>query len=244
MENCLTQSSFLVQGSSVTLITAATDGYLTVWDLTTTLEPFYTIESAVVRRKDTMPASESAPEDIVCEDRYQIHSNSIKAMEIASISPTITAVLSGSDDNSISISLLKRSQTSSSEPQIDVSTTLIADAHAASVTAIKTLNQICASETTDQNTMKIIFASSGNDHQVKVWELTLDSSESQSPDVKLQLLQDRYSAVADISSFTLVRPTALHKKLEDKLSDMSLSTEREVELLVCGVGIEILKLNI
>lgn len=188
-----------------------------------------------------MPASKSAPEAIVCEDRYQIHSNSIKAMEIVSISSTTTAVLSGSDDNSISISILRRSQTSTSEPQIDVSTTLVPDAHAASVTAIKTLNQTRPS---DHDTMKITFASSGNDHQVKIWELTLDSSESQSADIKLQLIQDRYSAVADISSFTLVRPAGFDDSLEDKLSGMSLSTGREVELLVCGVGIEILKLNI
>ncbi|KAJ6187205.1 hypothetical protein N7519_002113 [Penicillium mononematosum] len=107
MTNCLTQAHFLISTSSVCLITAATDGYFTLWDLTSTLEPFYTITQSTLKTKHSFDGSSISPENITCESRYQIHSNSIKGMELVPISDTATVVVAGGDDNSLSVSLLR-----------------------------------------------------------------------------------------------------------------------------------------
>ncbi|KAJ5731768.1 uncharacterized protein N7483_006276 [Penicillium malachiteum] len=239
MENCLTQVRFLPHGSCVTLLTAATDGYLTFWDLTATLQPFYTIDSSRLKSKQ-YSVQQPPAFGITCEDRYQIHSNSIKAMECVTISPGVTLVLAGGDDNSLSISLLNHSQISASDPHIEVSTKSIPDAHTASVTAIQVLNQPSARvHPAGSHSVNLTFASSGNDHQVKIWRLILDRSQSDSPIIQVQLLEDKYSSVADIASFSLVRGNASHSH-DDSLQ---LVKSREMKLLVCGVGIELFKLN-
>ncbi|KAJ6016315.1 hypothetical protein N7540_010906 [Penicillium herquei] len=236
MENCLTQVRFLMHGPCVTLLTAATDGYLTLWDLTATLQPFYTIDSSTL--KSSMVQQPTAI-GITCEDRYQIHSNSIKAMECVTISPGVTLVLSGGDDNSLSISLLNHSQLSASDPYIEVSTKSIPDAHTASVTAIQVLNEPSAQVDRAGSHSVLTFASSGNDHRVKIWRLILDQSQCDSPKIEVQLLEDKYSSVADIASFSLFRGNESHGH-DDSLQ---LTKSDEMQLLVSGVGMELFKIN-
>ncbi|KAJ5622697.1 hypothetical protein N7528_005929 [Penicillium herquei] len=240
MENCLTQVRFLLHGPCVTLLTAATDGYLTLWDLTATLQPFYTIDSSSLKPKHSSMEQQPTATGITCEDRYQIHSNSIKAMECVTISPGVTLVLSGGDDNSLSISLLNHSQISSSDPHIEVSTKSIPDAHTASVTAIQVLNEPSAGvDSTGSHRLNLTFASSGNDHRVKLWRLSLDQSQCDSPNIEIQLLEDKYSSVADTASFSLVHGSEAH----GNDSPLQLAKSHEMQLLVCGVGIELFKLN-
>lgn len=219
MTNCLTQGHFVVKDSTVSLVTAATDGYLTLWDLTKKLEPFYTISSATLAAKPSLTDTTISPENITCENRYQIHSNSIKAMELIPLSGTATAVMTGGDDNSVSVSLLHT--TAGTSPQ--VATVSIPDAHAASVTTLKIINQQSSAESTT-----FTIASSGNDHRVKIWRVTIDPSRSDTQGIGIERLLDRYCAVADISSLGLVKDA---------------SAEREL-LLVCGVGMELFEVDL
>lgn len=233
MTNCLTQGRFVIQGSSVMLVTAATDGYFTLWDLTDTLKQFYTISSSSLKAIGQFDP-ETFPEDITCENRHEVHSNSIKAMELVLLSDTTTMIVSGGDDNSLSISLLGTDPNRTAEADTHVSTISIPDAHAASITAIKVLSQTRSeANNVGVETAKIILASAGNDHRVKIWSITAPLSQT-SRSIEAQFVQDRYSAVADISSMGLVRR-----------SDYSVSSSEEsyATLLVGGVGIELLKIN-
>lgn len=235
MTNCLTQAHFLVEGSSVRLITAATDGYFTIWDLTSTLAPFYEIHSSKLEIKPSIRSSSIIPATINCENRYQIHSNTIKTMELVPLSDTDTVVLTGGDDNSVSASLLKTSSTDSSTGT-HVATVSVPDAHTASVTTLKVLNrQFVQASGSQTKVQKLIVASSGNDHRVKIWSIEVDPSQPVTRGISIELLLDRYSSVADISSIGLLTEPGTSCQ-QDPVS------LNGAKLLVCGVGMEMLAL--
>lgn len=220
MTNCLTQAHFLMENSSIKLITAATDGYFTLWDLSSTLEPFYIFTSCTVIAKPSLKERGIVPEKIACEDRYRIHSNSIKAMELVSLSNTATIVVAGGDDNSLSVSLLHTKLGETAQ----VATVSIPDAHAASVTTVKVLDQQKSTES-----MSLTVASSGNDHQVKMWSVSVDLAQPDTQGIHIECVLDRYSSVADVSSLGLIR---------------GVSKGKYASLLVCGVGMELFETNI
>ncbi|KAJ5340608.1 hypothetical protein N7541_009732 [Penicillium brevicompactum] len=231
MTNCLTQAHFLVTGSSVNLITAATDGYFTFWDLTSTLLPFYTITESILEAKDTFARSVTAPADhITCEGRYQIHANSIKGMELAPLSDTAAVIVAGGDDNSLSVSLLQ-TFSSNTGTNADVATVSIPDAHAAAVTTVKILSQEQISDAaSNTETTKFILATSGNDHRVKLWSVVVDTTQPGTQGINVEFLLDRYSAVADVSSLGLLRDQSSESKPG--------SHSGQAQLVVCGVGME------
>jgi hypothetical protein len=237
MTNCLTQAHFLVTKSSVNLITAATDGYFTLWDLTSTLEPFYTITESTLEAKHAFDNSSISVNDITCEARYQIHANSIKGMELVSLSETSAVIVAGSDDNSLSVSLLR---TPPSEVA-HVATISIPDAHAAAVTTVKILGkQQCRDFVSNTQSTKITAVSSGNDHRVKIWSIIVDPTQPGTQGITVQFLLDRYSAVADISSLGLVQTPGSDISADN---DAPGSQKSESQLVVCGVGIELFKVK-
>lgn len=235
MTNCLTQAHFLVTSSSVSLITAATDGHFTLWDLTSTLEPFYTITKSALKAKQTFDGSSISPENITCESRYQIHSNSIKGMELVPISDTATVVVAGGDDNSLSVSLL-RTHPSNTGTNAHVATVSIPDAHAAAATTVKVLNQqISRDVTSNTESIKITVASSGNDYRVKIWLITVDPAQPGTEGIIVRFLRDTYSSVADIASLGLVHGPGNSLPAESQVPGSEIQQSR---LVVCGVGIE------
>lgn len=215
MTNCLTQAHFLLGDSSIKFITAATDGYITLWDLTSTLEPFYAITSSTLATRHSLSNLPVRPENIACESRYQIHANSIKTMELVPLSDAATMIVAGGDDNSISVSLL---QMKLGETAL-VATVSIPDAHAASVTTIKVFRQHTSVEPTS-----FTVVSSGNDHQVKFWTVTIDPTKRDTQGIHVENVLNTYSSVADISSLGLINGA---------------SEGAQRSLLVCGVGMEL-----
>ncbi|KAJ5131062.1 uncharacterized protein N7515_007101 [Penicillium bovifimosum] len=235
MTNCLTQAHFLVTSSSVSLITAATDGYFTLWDLTSTIEPFYTITQSTLKAKRKFDGSSISSENIACENRYQIHSNSIKGMQIVPFSDAATVVVAGGDDNSLSVSVL-RTDPADAGTNAHVATVSIPDAHAAAVTTVKVLNQqISRDVTSNAESIKITVASSGNDHRVKVWSITVDPTVPGTQGIVVKFLLDRYSSVADISSLGLIHGPGHCSPAERQVSG---SKTDQAQLVVCGVGME------
>ncbi|EAW06476.1 tRNA (34-2'-O)-methyltransferase regulator RTT10 [Aspergillus clavatus NRRL 1] len=220
--NCLTQARFLVTSSSIGLITASTDGHFTLWHLNPVLEPFYSMASSSVHLRQPLETLSINPSSITCENRYQIHSNSIKSLEMARISADTSLILAGGDDNALTVSVLTVDFTNT-DAGSHVCTVTIPDAHAASVTTIKILKQ---QQLDGEGKAQIFFASSGNDHQVKVWCAEVDVPQSGSDGVKVKNLVDQYSGVADISSLDLI------------------TDESGMQLLVCGVGMELFKLQL
>jgi hypothetical protein len=219
----------------VSLITAATDGYFTLWDLTSTLNPFYTITQSTLKAKQPFKGSSVSPEHITCESRYQIHSNSIKGMELVPISDTATVVIAGGDDNSLSVSLL-RTNPSDTRTNAQVATVSIPDAHAAAVTTVKVLNQqISRDVTSNKESIKITVASSGNDHRVKIWSMAADPTQPGTQGITVEFLLDTYSSVADISSLGLIHGHGNCLPAERYVPGSEMNQSR---LVVCGVGME------
>lgn len=207
------------------MLTASTDGYLTLWNLTSVIEPFFAISShtSTLRLKQPIDAATITPEEITCENRYQVHSNSIKAVEIVHISDVASLIIAGSDDNALTLSLLNTNFTHA-EPSGHVYTVSIPDAHTACVTTVKVLEQQVSP---DGNVTSITLASSGNDHRVKIWKIEVDATKEGFHAIQVQNLIDRYSSVADISTVDMIR---------EKTDDM--------KLLVCGVGMEMMSIQL
>ncbi|KAL3466454.1 hypothetical protein BJX64DRAFT_250099 [Aspergillus heterothallicus] len=253
--NCLTQVRFLQSGSSLSLITTSTDGHFTLWDVTSVLEPYYSISSTStsssspssttttttpppLRLKQHLEGLSITPEKIACESRHQIHSNCIKSIDIARLSETTTLIVAGGDDNSLTLSLLyangKEGERGGDGAAVviaaGVTTISIPDAHTASVNAVKLISQnVVQKEGKIGEAVSLSFVSSGNDHRVKVWQVEISAVRERPAlgDIQVQHVVDRFSPVADISSLDVVR---------DK--------EGTTRLLVCGVGMEYFKIDL
>ncbi|KAG2419239.1 hypothetical protein HFD88_004034 [Aspergillus terreus] len=220
--NCLTQARFMRRGSSLGLITASTDGYFTFWNLTPVIEPYYTI-SSVLRPKQPIRTITGTAENITCENRFQIHSNSIKTLEIVEISMTASLIVAGGDDNALTFSLL-RTDFSNTEASSEACTVRIPDAHAACVSTLKVLEKHESKD--DSAVLQLTVASSGNDQQVKIWSVEVDSRKNSPEGVRVINTFDRYTAVADLSSLDVIR------------DEMGVS-----KLIVGGVGIDVFEVQ-
>lgn len=230
MSNCLTQAQFVQKDSFMGLITASTDGHFTFWNLTPILSPFYTITASNLSLKQPIEPTTTTPINITCESRYQIHSNSIKSLELVHVSATTSLVIAGGDDNAVTLSLLNTSFTDV-EASARVYTVTIPDAHAASVTTVKVISQRKSQSNAEGHTMvDLTVASSGNDHRVKVWSVKLDTAKEGVEAISARNVVNHYSPVADIAALDVIRGDANVD-----------GSEGEVKLLVCGVGMEMVK---
>ncbi|KAL4905398.1 WD40-repeat-containing domain protein [Aspergillus multicolor] len=211
--NCLTQARFLQTETSLCLVTTSTDGHFTLWDLTTVLEKSYHLDQPL-RLKQSISCLSITEEAIACESRHQIHSNCIKSIDMVQLSSTTTLLLAGGDDNAITLTLLH------TDSEADRTATItIPDAHTASVNAVKAIEE---SLTSNGGKVQLNFASSGNDHRVKLWRVSIDMQDRPVLDgVQVHNVLDRYSPVADISALDIVRDNG------------------ELKLFVCGVGMEL-----
>lgn len=79
----------------------------------------------------------------------------------------------------------------------------------------------------DKGTMQAVIATSGNDHRVKIWCAEVDVEKKGANAVQVQMIADRYSSVADISSLGLI-----------------CEESGETKLLVCGVGMEMMGIQL
>jgi WD40 repeat protein len=205
--NCLTEIHFMVRESKVFLVTGATDGCVAVWPV-----DWITHDgSGRVSIHET-----STVQAIKWELHHAVHTSSIKALEHEEILPGYQILLSGGDDNSLSVTLVKL------EDDVRVvSSVCVANAHASAITAVKILS--CHTDTTTT----IEIASSGNDQRVKLWSVVVDleTENTQEQVISVSLKTDRYSPVADIAA----------------MDEMEIATKRV--LVVGGVGTEMLRLS-
>lgn len=189
-----------------------------------------------MKAKDIFNDSFVPTEGITCEGRYKIHSNSVKGMELVSLSDTATVIMAGGDDNSVSVSLLRTSLPNAGT-DTHVATISIPDAHTAAVTSVKVLRQRKVLDATSSiPSTEITLVSSGNDHRIKIWSITVDETKPGTDSISAKFLFDKYSAVADISSLGLV-PTQGHDVSAN--SNASGPRDDQVQLVVCGVGMEL-----
>lgn len=216
---------FLVTDSKVFLVTGATDGYLAFWPvnwITYKGSDEYTISS--------LPPSGSAStiHHITWEKHHAMHASTIKTLEHGEIRPDLRVFVSGGDDNSLSIMLVKLD----SDVRV-LSSISIANAHASAITAVKLIStHSCdSSEKSSATTWEV--ASTGNDQQVKTWSLVVDLEKEDSPHaqmISISLRSNRYCPVADIAAMDI---------LEDYNSQTG-TVKRK--LVIGGVGMEMIRL--
>lgn len=132
-------------------------------------------------------------------------------------------MIAGGDDNALTLSLLDTTARPDSDPHMEgsahvqVHTISIPDAHAASVTTVKIL---------EQSGSLFTVASSGNDYRVKIWSVKVDATKRETDAICIRNMVDYYSPVADISSLDVIH-----------------SAGSELKLIICGVGMELVRVK-
>ena len=215
--SCLTVVNLLEFEELPLTVTAATDGHIALWK-----QPDHggAMLGPVKSRMDFN-------QPLRC---IRIHQSAVKCLSVMRLSPTVALVLSGSDDNSIGITLLQHHNEGESPFPILSSTLIMPRAHAASVTASAILRLSEFSETASQDCrqLRLRAVTSSNDQRIKVWHITVDSSASGIDGISVEKAGNVHTAVADVSSMAVFAidsegpPVGVCRKI-----------------LVCGVGMEV-----
>lgn len=146
---------------------------------------------------------------------HRIHQSAIHATTSHVLSDQSILVATGGDDNAVSITRITRAD--SSEREMDYKTLRIPRAHAGAVTGLAVLPR--------GDPRHVWLASAALDQRVKLWEIRVDAKKEGIDGVSVKLLQNVFSAVADISGLEICR-------LEDGGTG----------LLLCGVGMDVWRL--
>jgi len=133
----------------VLLLTAATDGRLTVW-----------------KGASRFLQSTAKPAQLVMISSIKVHQSSIKTLDIISCGDR-TVVTSGGDDNALGVTVYYVSNMSL--PSAAPKTLILSSAHAAAITG---LCFVPATTMDAAQTLKIV--SSSNDQRVKEWNVLLE----------------------------------------------------------------------
>ncbi|KKZ62445.1 hypothetical protein EMCG_03147 [[Emmonsia] crescens] len=237
--NCLTQINFSRSGSVLSLITASTDGHIATWGISESLSDIFSLADDGLKQ---LPGSKTPtePRTISWQHQHCIHQSSIKAMEISFPFEGECLIVTGGDDDAISISRLRiEGSVKSDHTGNSFSTISLLQAHASAVTAISVLekrDRLASMNRQDHSVSEFLIASSGNDQRLKLWSAELDSTKSGKDGISVSLLQDVYTAVADMSSMGSFR---MHIGEDYKNEQRSLKDR----IVLCGVGVDLWSLR-
>ena len=247
---CLTQAHFNHSPTSDQnlLMVAGTNGFINLCYIQAT------ISDDESEKRNTPPAI------------HKIHQNSITAMQTIQVTDSLQLLITGGDDNALAITLYPLNKTKTIKPK----TLIIPKAHAAALTALA-VTQLNSSS---PNTYLYTIITASNDQRLKIWNVTLDQPVSQNQEqsnstqdeeisldnVQIDLLQDTYTNVADISEIAVLESTSTgpshahhpesnnlnpSTKSNDRMQDTSTHTRtRAIEVLIVGVGMEVIQLDI
>ncbi|TLD28474.1 hypothetical protein PspLS_04192 [Pyricularia sp. CBS 133598] len=216
---CLTQIRHLEVGSGrrLCVLTASTDGAVVVW------------ECAAPRDVDDENAA--AVGEYVIKVVYNLHQSSIKGLDVGPIQPGGDgkeggwAVLTVGDDNALGALHLgpirSAADNGGTSPGSQSCRAIVRSAHAAGITGIRIVGS--------RDEGRVLYAATiSNDQRVKIWRVQLgngvNTDGQDATAVRVQLLHDRYSAVADAGDLDL---------LEGEKPDAG------GKLVVAGVGVEV-----
>lgn len=186
LTSCLTQC-LLPSNGETGLITASTDGHMSMWKIAT--------------ERNCMEWT----------SRHPVHQSAILSLVSSDLADGSRLIITGGDDNALGITRVGKSCE-------DTRTLLVTRAHAAAVTALAIVGKV--------QSCRLWIVSASIDQRVKLWQIDLDLEKSGVGGVDIKLLQNSFSAVADISSVDPIRLPA---------------GERGV--LICGVGMDFWKIS-
>jgi len=194
---CITEILHINVGAKEFLVIAATDGH------------------AAFYRSDLSSETTNTQALQWCL-RTKLHQSTVHCACIEYLNQTDALILTGGDDNALSISRIQ----ASAEPESKLSTSVltIPRAHTAAITGIAAFR-----DAKRQNVVRVVTASL--DQRLKVWEVVLELDKLGVDGVKVKRLRNIYTPVADVSSMTA---------FED---------DRGQAVVVCGVGLGIWRLT-
>ncbi|GAB7358442.1 hypothetical protein MBLNU230_g2508t1 [Neophaeotheca triangularis] len=159
--------------------------------------------------------------------RIKVHQNAILSMAMQNVAADVDLVATGGDDNAIGLTLLMQADAHAGEKDTTSTarsrTLVIPSAHAAAVTAISLVPS-------NPSSTVMHMISAGIDQRVKAWRIAVDAGRVREVGVKglsVECVEDCPTPVADVSSLDL----------------MELAGGRK-GVLVCGVGMEVLSLDV
>ncbi|KAK2794180.1 hypothetical protein FQN52_009262 [Onygenales sp. PD_12] len=231
--NCPTQINFCESSSGLSLITASTDGHIATWDISEALDGIFAITDDGLKLHGAIPTE---PRIITWQNKHCIHQSSVKAMEMTLLSQDEQLIVSGGDDNAISISRLKIGSGLDSSPDVNsFSTVSLPEAHASAITAVSIVDECTWGLETKGTVSSFLIASSGNDQRLKLWSVDVDSTRPGEDGIGISQLQDAYTAVADISSIgTFTRPADVKNGENGRFQN---------RIVLGGVGVDLWSLN-
>lgn len=224
--NCLTYARFIPSGSRLYAVISATDGHIATWDLTEILSPSFAVSDGKVKMGFLF--QENSPAALAWEHQYAVHQSSVKALAAHAISSTSTLLVTGGDDNALSISILATPSASAPESDLVFITKCLPHAHASAINDVTVFQ-----ESRHADRAEFIIGSSGNDQRAKIWLVQFSTSTQvgSAADIKVSLKKDAYTAVADLSSMGVYNPEPHEGTTMQKL-------------VLCGVGMDMWDVNL
>jgi hypothetical protein len=145
-----------------------------------------------------------------------------------SISQDTSLIISGGDDNGLSVSIFTIPSPAGVRRAADFATISLPDAHASAINDIAII-RAKVSRQAEPRLLEVVAASSGNDQRLKIWSIQVDISDQdiEAGDVRVLLKEDVYTPVADLNcmaGFTTSRS--------------AVADEAEWRLVLGGVGME------
>jgi len=177
------------------LITS-TDGYVAVCDVRLSA---LTAEGSSIAK--------DGKEAMTISQRFKIHQNAVHSAELISWHDGSHVLLSGGDDNALSISIIKPPNAGQSWT---ISTLTIPRAHAAALTALSIIKPDLSSD-------KLHVVTSSIDQKIKLWQFNI-VPENGIAQIHVRKLQEAYTPVADVANMCTWNANGL------------------TWILICGVG--------
>ncbi|KAI5294599.1 hypothetical protein KEM55_006542 [Ascosphaera atra] len=247
--NCLTQLKFVLSQPAISLLSASTDGHIALWSITEAVSPFlsFTQDSGLLKRPDDNHRESAETALISWHSSYMIHQNSIKALDLLVVDRDGTPgtpqsrrraedviIVTGGDDNALAVTRISVGQGRDSYPHSVSYVSPDRSDHAAAINDVLLLRYTAATTSmSEAKKLELQFASSGNDQQLKVFNVTLGLADDGTLKAESKCLSDRYTAVADVASLGRVDPVAT-KTITDETGQATNS----FGVLVCGVGMD------
>lgn len=177
---CILNTSFVQLGKQLYLLIASTDGFLSLYDLTSELLFIKNINNGIELNREELELvkSESKP-----QLSLHVHKSGIKTMDMKVTKDNILQVFTGGDDNAIGISIIEQNSDNSRILTGKV-TSFIEDAASSTVTSCQLFN----------NGTNLITTSV--DQRVRIWNISSDN--------KLNLKDTKYTTIADTGSCNVV----------------------------------------
>ncbi|KAH8880063.1 WD40 repeat-like protein [Thozetella sp. PMI_491] len=178
-------------------LTTSTDGHLALWSAVLPCKP----DGAEVPVKT----------ELSLIGVTKLHQSTIKSLDMT-VQPGALLIVTGGDDNALGLLELARGNSSSPELRV-ISKGRVKNAHAAAVAGVCILRQ--------QTSRTVEIASMSSDQRVKVWR----AETRRNKPVRITMLSDRYSAVADPGGLALIK---FHDDAHGQID----------ALVIAGVGME------